>query len=426
MDSTQSHIGQDPQLLVDNYLIEVTQGLTRRWHKPIRHGDAPLIRRDRPWEQTLYFTYSNYCVIQDPQDALIKCWYEDLGPDIGDGHPWRTRPLYAESRDGIAFHKPDLDICPIDGKPTNIVMGYAGEGAKPGKLNPWADVGVHSNGIVVDPNSNRPEERFRTIFSRGAPGPDGGIRHTIQCAHSPDGLHWQPYPDPPVLGNSGSHLSDVSCLHYDTDSRMFVQNTRHGLMYDVAVPPGTIKTSRFFAPHYPNRPDLMKKRRVFQTRSHDFLHWSDPLPISVPDDEIDNLDEGHYGMQQFRVGHLHFATLGILRYVDNEMEVHLLYSRDGTRFHATDRASPFLAPRGPDHWDAHMVSITSQPVVMGDEWWFYHGGTSSHHDWWMGPPEGIVEPEARDPQRYVKFGLGLAKLRREGIASLDGSRQRDG
>ena len=65
---------------------------------------------------------------QDPQDGLIKCWYEDLGPDIGDGHPWRTRTLYAESRDGIEFHKPGLDICRVDGKPTNIVTGFAGCG----------------------------------------------------------------------------------------------------------------------------------------------------------------------------------------------------------------------------------------------------------------------------------------------------------
>ena len=229
-----------------------------------------------------------------------------------------------------------------------------------------------------------------------------------------------------MFGSSGQRLDDVSCLHYDLDSRQFVQNTRHIMMYAVALPPGTPEVSSWFGPYYPHRPDLMNKRRVYQARSHDFLHWTDPLPVSVPDDEIDNIDEAHYGMQQFRVGQLHFATLGVFRYVDNEMEVRLLFSRDGIHFRPTDRARPFLAPRGPGHWDAHMVSITSPPVEMGDEWWFYHGGTCSHHDWWMGPPEGIDEPEVHDPAQYVRFGLGLARLRREGIASLDGSKQRDG
>lgn len=79
MDSTHLYVGHEPQLLVDSCLIECTQGLTRRWHKPTRHGDSPLICQDQPWEKTPYFTYSNYNVLRDPQDTLIKCWYEDLG-----------------------------------------------------------------------------------------------------------------------------------------------------------------------------------------------------------------------------------------------------------------------------------------------------------------------------------------------------------
>ena len=425
MESTYLHVGHDPQLLVDNVLIECTQGLTRRWYKPQRHGDVPLICRDRPWEQTLYFTYSNYCVIQDPEDGRIKCWYEDMGLIDGQGHPWKTRLLYAESDDGIHFQKPDLDICPVNGRPTNVIMGYI-EGQQPSDLNPWADVGVHSSGIVIDPFPQKPEERFRMIFSPSTFDARTGLRHATECAHSPDGLHWKPYGLAPVLGSSGRRLGDVSCLHYDLDSRQFVQNTRHGLMSTVSLPPETRRVTRWFAPYYPHRPDLMNKRRVFQTRSHDFLHWTDLVPVSVPDDEIDNLDEAHYGMQQFQVGRLHFGTLGVLRFVDNEMEVRLLFSRDGIHFRPTDRARPFLAPRGAGHWDAHMVSITSPPVEMGDEWWFYHGGTTSHHDWWLGPPEGIDEPEVHDPAQHVRFGLGLARLRKEGIASLDGSKQRDG
>jgi hypothetical protein len=173
---------------------------------------------------------------------------------------------------------------------------------------------------------------------------------------------------------------------------------------------------------------------VFQTRSHDFQHWSDPLPVSTPEDALgatitcDNLDFGHYGMQQFRVGRMHFATLGIFRYVDNEMDVRLLFSRDGIRFTPADRGTPFLTPRGPGHWDAHMVSVTSQPIEIGAEWFFHHGGSNVHHDWWIGPSEDIDEPEAANPGSAAQdgFGLGLARLRKEGFASLDGSRQRPG
>jgi hypothetical protein len=205
-------------------------------------------------------------------------------------------------------------------------------------------------------------------------------------------------------------------------------------MYDVAAVPRTRNVSHWFGPVRPGRPDLMGRRRVIQTRSADFRHWTEPVLVSAPDDaagqavSIDNLDIAHYGMQQFRVGRMHFATLGIFRYVANEMDVRLLYSRDGQTFTAADRGTPFIAPRGSGHWDAHMVSITSQPVEIGDEWFFYHGGSRVHHDYWCGPPEGIDHPDARDPAGATPdaYALGLARLRKEGFASLDGSRERPG
>ena len=240
-----------------------------------------------------------------------------------------------------------------------------------------------------------------------------GMRHSHECARSPDGIHWRPYESTPLFGSSPGGLGDVTCLHYDPEGRMFVLNTRHGLMSAAPLPPRTPELGAWFNSYHPPPPDLMNKRRVWQCRSADFLHWTEPLPVSTPDDQFDNLDEGHYGMQQFSVGGVHFATLGVFKYVDNEMEVRLLHSRDGIHFHTADRGQPFLAPRGPGRWDAHMVSITSPPVEMGDEWWFYHGGSSSRHDW-------------KEPGEKTEFGLGLARLRREGLASLEASPRREG
>ena len=315
---------------------------------------------------------------------------------------------------------------------TNIVMGYQ-KGVEPNERNPWAAMGVHSNGIVIDPYPPTPGERFRTIFSESILE-KGVLKHKTTCAHSADGLTWKRYPWYPEIGSTGGNLNDVSCLHYDHDARMFVQNTRDHRMYDVAFPPNTLSVSHWFGPVHPGRPDLLGRRRVIQTRSHDFRHWTEPVLVSAPDDasgsavSLDNLDVAHYGMQQFRVGRMHFATLGIFRYVADGMEVRLLYSRDGNTFVAADRGTAFLAPRGPGHWDAEMVSITSQPVEIGDEWFFYHGGAKAHHDWWCGPDEGIDHPDARDPGAAMRDGyaLGLARLRKNGLASLDGSHERPG
>jgi hypothetical protein len=179
--------------------------------------------------------------------------------------------------------------------------------------------------------------------------------------------------------------------------------------------------------YFPGRPDLMNKRRVYRTVSQDFIHWTDPVLISGPDDDIDNLDTAHYGIGQFRVGGTHFGTLGVFRYVDNEMEVRLIYSHDGVNWRPTDNGAPFLAPRGGGHWDRHMVSIVSPPVRVGDSWYFYHGGSWCHHDyWWAGPYHQLDHEEAREPEKHVRFGLGIAELRFEGMASLDAVRPRPG
>lgn len=426
IDATIFQVGQQPQLFVDNWLIEQSDSVTRRWHKPQRLGDQPVLRADKPWEDTPYFTYSNFNVLQDPTDGLIKCWYEDLGPmEPHQRHPWRNRMLYAVSEDGVHFEKPLMDRVLIDGQRTNIFAGYV-EGAENSALNPWADVGVHSGAVVIDPDPADPTQRYRMLFTRATP--EG--KHHTDIAHSADGLTWQSYGVQPTFGNAGGKLSDVSTITYDPVTKLYLQYTRHGRMTSAGAPsewpdvpsgPGGC-----FSSYWPNRPDLMNKRRVFRTVSSDFLNWSDLVAAVTPDDDVDNLDEAFYGLGQFRVGGVHFGTLGVLQYVNNEMEVRLVYSRDGFNWQATDRANAFLAPRGGDHWDRHMVSIVSPPVRVGDKWHFYHGGSWAHHDYWWSGTQKLDHAEARAPGDEVRFGMGVATLRFEGLVSLQNHGPRTG
>src|SRR5690606_30000605 len=119
-DAIRLQLGSGSQAFVDAALLEQTDGVTRRWHKPQRVGDRPVLEADRPWEHTPYSTYSNFNVFRDPTDGVIKCWYEDLGPLEPYGpHPWLTRMLLATSTDGLHFEKPELGIARIDGHDTN-------------------------------------------------------------------------------------------------------------------------------------------------------------------------------------------------------------------------------------------------------------------------------------------------------------------
>jgi len=71
MQSTQFHIGTEPQLFVDSDVIEVTQGLARIWHQPERLGAGPVLAKDRPWESLPYFNYSNQMVLLAPAARLF-------------------------------------------------------------------------------------------------------------------------------------------------------------------------------------------------------------------------------------------------------------------------------------------------------------------------------------------------------------------
>jgi hypothetical protein len=249
----------------------------------------------------------------------------------------------------------------------------------------------------------------------------------IEAAHSADGIHWQTYDELPTFGMSGGHLGDVSLLFYDEGAREFVQNTRHFAMEPgPGANPRTPRNQSFANPYEPYNFAAYNRRRIFQSRSHDMIHWSELVPVAATDDAEDNLDESFYAMAQYKLGNVHLATVGVLRFVENEMHVQLLVSRDGIRWGRTNKRQPFLAPRGEGSWDAHMVSSDSPPIEVGDELYFYHGGTDRHHDWWIfGQAENMDLPEARDPESGT-WGLGLATMRRDGYAGLYSTRHREG
>ena len=102
-----------------------------------------------------------------------------------------------------------------------------------------------------------------------------------------------------------------------------------------------------------------------------------------------------------------------------------MISRDGIRWKRTNKAQPFLMYRGDGYWDGYMQAICSPPIEVGNELWFYHGGSSCTHDIWRSANEGIIHPELDDPDK-TEFSLGLAKMRRDGFASLDTNPYREG
>lgn len=279
---------------------------------------------------------------------------------------------------------------------------------------------------MVDPHAPTRDEHLRMMYNRYLPGGGRG-KWVVEAAHSADGIHWTAYNELPSFGISGKKLGDVSLFYYDDYALEFVQTTRHTLIEAGYTNPHVPRETTFFRPREPYNFASDSQRRIWQNRSHDFIHWSEPILIAAVDDEEDNLDESYYGMPMFRVANMYLGTVGVLHAVDNETRIQLLMSRDGIRWQPTAKRQSFFTPRGDGHWDAHMTTMPSAPIEVGDELWFFYGGSNSRHDWWLMEAFGeqVNHPEARHPEN-VAFCLGLATLRKEGFAGLFANEVREG
>ncbi|NGM89510.1 glycosyl hydrolase family 32, partial [Parapusillimonas sp. SGNA-6] len=88
-------------------------------------------------------------------------------------------------------------------------------------------------------------------------------------------------------------------------------------------------------------------------------------------------------------------------------ELSLAYSRDGFHWHRPDRRSFIEATRKKDWERGYLQSAGGVCLVVNDELWFYYGGFEGD--------EGGTKPRGQ----YQGSGTGLAKLRRDGFASLN-------
>ena len=401
-DSTYLMIGARRQFFFDDLLLEQTQNLTRRYYSPQKVPASPVLRKDQPWENTLYFTCNTWNVIHDPRDGLFKCWYEDWMIDdlsnyvcwtdettgklcVNFHRRWPTRYLYAESRDGLTWDKPALEYLTEDGRKTNVVLGSPETGM------------VHAAYVLLDPLEQDEARRFKMLFEhRGLEGGDDIGSGLFCLATSGEGIHWTIGDQPVEYGQCGSIAGDVVTVSVDCDSRTYLVNNRHPRMCSI-VPRDTRNPadSGWVSPSFPDDMFRQTKRRVFRSESTDLIHLSTPTPLISPDADLDNIDDEFYGMEQFQIGDDWLGLLNVFHNTDNTMDVQLAYSRNGRDFQRFRPGHPWL-PLGPaESWDQGMVTICSKPIVVGDELWVFYGGTKNQHDWWMvGLPEGLEVAES--------------------------------
>ena len=173
-------LGSRRELWVDDFLVEKMTGVELTLHKP--EAREVVITCDQPWEgnTSAYFT-----LIQDGD--LFRMYYR--GSHAADPSvPMKTHRgfvCYAESRDGIRWVKPELDLFEFGGSKQNNIV--------------WDGHGVHNFTPMLDLNPEcPPESRFKALAGYG----DAELRKqrpSLQAYHSPDGLHWSLMREEPVI-----------------------------------------------------------------------------------------------------------------------------------------------------------------------------------------------------------------------------------
>ena len=361
-------IGHRRQLFLDDWLIERADNVRRELQHPVKHPGNPVLRRDKPWDESRCDLYGS--VVRDQARGVLQLFYNcqsRLHATPGASKPRREVQLcYAESRDaGVSWTKPLLELIPFEGiGQTNIVY-------KPRYAN------LAGPCVFRDERELDPSRRYKLLSSDY--GDNGGAPSTsppgMDVAFSADGIEWHRSARNPVL----PLLSDTAHSSYwDDRSERYVGFVR-------------MRPKGF-------------GRAVGRTESPDFEHWSPPeLVFATRRNEF-------YSMGVTPYEGVYIGTPWII-YSDKKdpsvpppvIEPELAFSRDGWNWSRLFPGDPFVSvgPRGSA--DEKQIRMSSSLVVLEDRILCFYG---------MSPDAHVSE---------MKVDVGMATLRVDGFVAMAGT-----
>jgi len=385
-------VGLRKQLFVDDALIHRREGVVRKV-QPATKMDRPVLTPQRPWEFS-YFgesrdakdrgvgkrIYAYGTVFFDPLQKQYRMWYmsrmnsghKHKIPELkipGGGNVYCDLTLYASSKDGIRWERPNLGVVRFNGSGENNIVGD-----------------FHGASVILDQEEPDPQKRYKAI---------GFIRRfeEIRICYSPDGIHWSDSQPADKRRNEGSlnacYVPKLGCY--------------------VA---GSIERSSDARYEFKNWQGRRGRKRValaLMTDGKDLTDWENRTVIYP--DEKDDPNTQFYGMTPFAYGDLILGFLHVLHYKgpgpandDGPMDVQLVYSRDGRAWHRLEDRQPVI-PVGPKgSFDGGMIMGTANGAfVHGDELIVYYTAANTTH--------GALVKDKR-------FTIGRASWRRDRLVAL--------
>ncbi len=315
------NIGSNRELFADKYLIGEMKNVRFDLKKPESRGKAIIF--DKPWEGPVTGYYTD--MVKDGKTGHYKCYYRgNLGEyyraaekkkkerkkGIKKGEKLDALDYVvfcvAESKDGIHWTKPELNLFDYHGsKKNNIVV-------------PQSADGVHNLTPFYDENpACKPEERYKALaaptkdFNRitkvpGRPDSKKQRRRVLYAFSSPDGIHWKKMLDKPVIAIDDTHK--LTCKGFDSQNVVFWSKAENCYVCFFRVwesGPNPDPRTRAKRPR-------VKFRRISKATSKDFIHWNPSIKLKMVTADGAPGPEEHFYVNQtqpyLRAPHIYIST----------------------------------------------------------------------------------------------------------------------
>lgn len=377
------------QLFADDFLIEQST-LTRTYHQAEKFEGNPVFKAttkrelsgstegERGEEATVFTGQGG--VFWDPAEMLFKMFYVA---------GWRGPLSVATSTDMVNWERPDLGLA---GGNALLPQGLKWTG-------PELKSGGSDNCVWLDLNATNPAERLKFLTCwMHVPKEDRpkGFFHSL---HTSDGKTWSDAI--PTSKASGDYSS------------FFYNPFRDKWCFSIKE-----HTSRGRSRYYLERDEFVKGADWDEA-----VFWTSTDKLDLPEPEGDYPGAGDapqlYSLnavayESLMIG-MHYIHSGPNNGICNKgkfpklVDLELGFSRDGFHWDRPDRSGFIKGSRVEGAWDrGYLHSTAGVFVVLDDKLIFPYMGTS-----------GIAPSGSRG--MYTGGSIGLATLRRDGFASMDGS-----
>ncbi|MFC5411480.1 hypothetical protein ACFPMF_19310 [Larkinella bovis] len=196
-------LGSRLELFVDTYLIDKISGEAElRMHHPIPR--ERVMTYDAPWEGS-GSGYHSVFKDGDTYRMYYKAWQHNASADTSLSHPLYC--AYAESNDGITWHKPKLGIHNFKGSKENNIVLVSG-------LTGGLKIDAGHPAVFKDDNPQAgPDAKYKAVVA--LENPDYGLA----VFKSPDGVHWTLHEKGLMLKNG--HFDSQNTAFWDVNAKQY-------------------------------------------------------------------------------------------------------------------------------------------------------------------------------------------------------------